>query len=354
MGRFWIFAGMLALAGCFERESFPSYLGQSGTGGTPTTPIPAGDGDLFDGEGGQPPACCVPDTTPPFAGPSWFQFGPPGSLGPCPGSATPGLTGYQEMAVEPHTCPACSCSAAECALPQGIHTNAAKCAGADGSVTIPFGPDPAAGWDGACSEEGALPANLQCGGAPCIQSISIPALDVAPCQPETGPAAPFPEPTWARMARECVLAPTPGETCGPGQACVPAPPGGLSLCLYAMGDPPSCPPDYPERTVFFTSVDDDRGCEACQCSPPEGAQCSAILSAFSEAACSSLVVAVLVSTSDPTCVDVITGTALGSAAADMVVDTPGSCSPSGGAPFGGVQPADPFTLCCQSNPRPPG
>ena len=354
MERLLLLAGVLVLAGCFERSDTPArFLDDGGTGGTPTT-IAAPDGPLFDGEGGQPPACCVAGPTAPLQGPSWFEFGEPGALGPCPDPTAEGLTGYQELKVEPHTCGACSCSPAACTLPEGIHTNAAKCSDADGSIAIPFGPDPAAGWEGVCSPDGALPADLLCSGVSCIQSLSIPPLGVAPCDAIAGPAAPFPDPTWGRMARECKIEPLSDEGCAAGRVCVPPPPEGFSLCLYAEGEPFACPPDYPARTVFYRSAEDDRGCEECACSPPEGAQCMAFLSTFSDVACASPVVAVLVTADEPSCQDVPTGTALGSAEASMVTDLPGSCTSSGGAPFGGVTPADPFTLCCQIPPEPPG
>lgn len=345
-----ILVGMLA--GCFSKpRGGTPLLGEGGA--TPTIGIPGTDGDLFDAEADDAPACCVPGPTPPFEGPSWFLFGDPATLGPCPAPAIEGLVGYHEMKIEPHTCPACSCSSATCTFPEGVHTNAAKCADADGSLAVPYGPGPAF-WAGNCTDAGALPANLQCGGVPCAQSVTVPAAGVSPCEPTSDPAAPFPEPSWARMARECVLGAPSGESCDPGQACVPEPPGGLTLCVYAQGDPPDCPPDYPERTVFYRGIDDERGCGACECSAPSGAQCTALFEMYSDAACGTLAGAVVVTDQAPACVDVVTGTALLSAEASMLVDKPGSCAPSGGAPFGALQPSDPLTLCCQSFPDPPG
>lgn len=347
--RFLCMCGVLLVLGCSRQENdlVRARSADGGAGGTSTTITGSG------GEAGAPP-CCVTGNRPPFQGLSWFQFSEPGWPGTCPAPSVPGLTGYAEMKVDPHTCPACTCSPAACTLPEGIHTNAAKCSDADGSIAIPFGPDPAAGWEGACSDSGALPANVQCGGVPCIQSLTVPAVPFASCQPASGPAAPFPAPVWGRMARECVLDPLSGEGCEPNQVCAPVPPEGFELCLHVVGDIPDCPSDYPVQSVFYTGVNDARECSACQCASPEGAQCAAILSAFSGAACSSLVVSVLVTDAEPTCVDVPSGTALGSAEASMVVDVPGSCAQSGGAPSGHVEPSAPLTLCCQGDPPAPG
>jgi hypothetical protein len=52
------------------------------------------------------------------------------------------------------------------------------------------------------------------------------------------------------------------------------------------------------------------------------------------------------------CVDLLSGEALGSKSAKLVIDTPGVCAPSGGAPSGGVAPAHPVTVCCDPEPEP--
>ena len=345
MERLWFAGGLMAFAGCGLM-----------TGDVPSGPLGPSTGAPSTGAGGDPIAvdnpCCVDLPEPPFQGPSWFTFGAPGPAPACPDASTEGLTGYHEMKVEPHTCGACDCSPAACTLPGGVHTNAAKCPG-DGSFAVPFGPDPAA-WTGACSDEGALPAGLQCNGALCVESVTIPALEVAPCAAVAAPADPPPDPTWGRMARQCVIDLPSSTACDEEQACLPAMPSGLSLCLHAPGDHPVCPAAYPDRAVFYRSVTDERGCEACACSAPSGAQCLAIFEMFVDASCNAPAGTVVVTDQLAACVDVVTGTALGSAEATMVTDLAGSCAPSGGAPFGAVLPADPFTLCCQANPEPPG
>ena len=331
-----------------------SYYGKGGTGGTPTT---CDEGALFDGECNAAPPCCVNGPKPPFEGLSWFKIvTEPDALGSCPESTTEGLKAYAEMKpIEPHVCGACSCSPAACTLPEGIHTNAAPCADADGSIAVPFGPDPAGGWEGVCSEDGALPAGLQCAGEPCAQSVSVPTVPFAACTPASAPAAPFPEPTWGRMALQCKLDPLSGEGCGPGHVCAPMPPPeGFALCLHVKGEHPTCPADYPAHMVFYTGVQDDRGCDACQCSAPEGGECMAIVSVFSDPVCGSFAGGVVVTDQEAACVDVVSGTALASMEASMVTGVPGACAQLGGAPFGGLAPAGPLTLCCQGTPESPG
>lgn len=356
MGRWQFLGSAVVLTGCLNKPETTKWLPHvdGGTGGTPTTIAGTGGGQLLDGEGGAQPDCCVKGKTDPFEGLSWFKIAAPGALGSCPEPTTEGLKAYAEMKpIEPHTCGACSCAPAACTLPEGIHTNAAPCPG-DGAIAVPFGPDPATGWEGVCSEEGALPADLQCGGELCAQSVSVPALPVPTCKPESAPAEPFPDPAWARAALQCKIEPLSGEGCASGYVCAPLPPEGFALCLYAQGEHPTCPAEYPAHMVFYTGVKDGRGCETCECSSQEGAECMAIFQAFSDAACGSFAGGVVVTDQDASCFDVIPGTALASAEASMVVDVPGSCTSSGGAPFGGVVPDNPLTLCCQGTPEPPG
>jgi hypothetical protein len=155
------------------------------------------------------------------------------------------------------------------------------------------------------------------------------------------------------MALQCEIGPLSGEGCPTEYVCAPSPPEGLSLCLYVKGEVASCPAEYPAKMVFY-GVEDQRGCTPCQCSAQEGAQCMAVVSAFSDSACGALAGAVVVTDQEAACVDLVSGTALGSLKVSMVTDVPGSCAPSGGAPFGEVLPADPLTLCCQGIEEPPG
>lgn len=155
---------------------------------------------------------------------------------------------------------------------------------------------------------------------------------------------------WGRTVRECKpdLA---AEACEPGQVCVRAPPGDGKLCLHVKGDHSQCPPGY-ERSVFYQGAKDERGCEECECGGPEGMQCEALVSVYTDGACSSLVLATTLGTGGSECVDVLSGAALGSTEAAALLWVPGSCAASGGAPVGDAAPVGPFTLCCPEEPGP--
>lgn len=308
-----------------------------GDGGTSAT-TPDDGGDLFDVDVGT--SCCI--DLAPFEGLSILAE----AGTPCPGGTTEGATLHAELTVEPHACSGCTCSPASCTLPGGIHTHAAKCPG-DGAMAFPFGPG--AAWDGACSVENAIPAGQSCEGAPCVQSLTIPAVAVSPCVP-SDPVASLPDPTWGRTVQQCDLDLS-AEGCDPGQACAREPPEGFVVCLHAKGDSLQCPPGH-DRFVFYEGMTDERGCESCTCGPTEGAQCEALIAVSKDSTCSSLVLATTVGTAGPECVDVLSGSALGSVEASPLSWTPGTCAPGGGAEVGAVEPSEPWTLCCRESVKP--
>lgn len=125
------------------------------------------------------------------------------------------------------------------------------------------------------------------------------------------------------------------------------------MCVYRYGDHPAleCPPDYPRRVDVFSGAEDHRTCEPCACSAPKGGDCAAKLSVFTDAACGAFLGSyTLTSAMDAGCFDLPPGVGLGSKDAELTVDEPGSCTPSGGAPAGDVMPAEPVTLCCLPEP----
>lgn len=323
--------GLLALVVCGCTEQIYVFPFEA-MGGAPAM----GDGDDLldlDDDG----SCCAPDDL------ALFTEGD----APCPKGTVEGFTAHAGfIAPEPHTCTECSCSPAACALPDGMLAFPAKCPG-DGSTPLPFGPAPGSGWDGSCDQANAHPANELCDGALCVQSLSIPATTVTPCTPST-PTPSKPDWSWGRSVRQCRLLP---QGCDAGQVCAPAVvPDAFDLCRYVAGDT-GCPKGYfTERSVLYLGAGDDRGCEACDCAPAQGAQCEAYVSVYKDGACSSPVVQIMVSTMS-LCVDVTSGSALGSTGALLVTDVPGTCTPSGGEPVGHVEPAQPVTLCCPETPK---
>ena len=315
--------------------------GEAGTGGTVLT-VTDGGGDLFPPGVAADVPCCV--DLAPFLRVSLFTEDDT----PCPTGTDEGDTLYADfLEPDPHTC-SCSCSEPSCALPGGIHTNAAKCADLDGSAAFPFGPA-GAGWDGVCSGENPIPAGLPCGGVPCAQSVTVPALLVSPCQADP-PVISKAEATWGRTVRECTLD-LPADGCAEGQVCPPAPPGGFDACLIGEGDL-DCPPGF-ARSRFYTGFEDDRGCTPCSCGDPDG-ECEAYVVTYSDAVCGMPAGSVMVSAQEAACFDVLSGTALGSVQAYFLGQSPGSCPTSGGEATGDVAPGGPVTLCCQSLLTPPG
>jgi hypothetical protein len=139
----------------------------------------------------------------------------------------------------------------------------------------------------------------------------------------------------ASLAIGCVGA-TPGG-CDAG-ACTPPTPTGSRLCVRAPdgADARACPEEYPEPVALPAGVEDTRGCSPCTCVP--NAVCTPTVEYHDPDDCSEGRV-VYTST---TCVD--------RGGTDSVrlrsVAITGACTPSGGAPSGGVAPRPASTLCC--------
>jgi hypothetical protein len=315
---------------------------EGGTGGTTTGQggTPGQGGNLFDPGVVDDIPCCY--DLAPFQGLAFFTD----SDTPCPAGTDEGQTLFADfLPPAPHTC-ACACAKPSCSLPDGMHTNAAKCPG-DGSTALAFGPGN--GWDGACSTQDPVPAGIQCAGVPCVQSVTVPALAVSPCAP-SDPVVSKEDPSWGRTVREC----TPdlsSEGCAPGEVCPPEPPPGFDLCLYADGVL-ACPPGW-QQLVSFTGAQDDRQCDACACGPPD-AMCEAYVIAYSDAACGAPAGSVIATIDEAACFDVPSGMGLGSVEATFLGQAPGSCAPGGGAPVGDVKPSGPVTLCCRGANVAPG
>ncbi|WP_433937080.1 hypothetical protein AB3662_20805 [Sorangium cellulosum] len=155
------------------------------------------------------------------------------------------LTGVR-LAPAPLACAACLCdppdaAAASCQLPLGLSAHAATCAvAAPDTVETAFAaPD---GWDGACTAVNAIPAGQDCGGQPCVQSLSVEAptvLVTAACTPRGDePPPPARLDPWQTRALACL----PGaytERPGDRSTCMPSPekPGGPRVRRAGRIDP---------------------------------------------------------------------------------------------------------------------
>ncbi|WP_437716480.1 hypothetical protein WMF45_08670 [Sorangium sp. So ce448] len=376
---FLLLVGSLFLPGC---PGDPTVIGpcQPQEYGNPGCPWPEQGGGGAGGEGGGGGAggsggtgggdetACAGDCVPPaplgWFGPALLWFGPRDQVPDCPADApNVGYEGFADLAPAPLACAACLCdppeaAAASCQLPLGwsAHTST-TCSGDPGSVATAFAAP--GGWDGACTAANAIPAGQNCGGQPCVKSISIDAPAVlvtatATCTPRVDePPPPALLDPWLTRALACV----PGaytECLGDRSTCMPSPeqpgvppPGGFLTCIFHEGDV-TCEEPYLDRHVFYGGAEDRRGCSECGCGELEGASCTIMASVYSDGACAEQVASTLVSSRAPFCGVTPPGIALGSKSAEVVAVDPGGCAPSGGEPTGELLPAEPSTFCCQA------
>jgi hypothetical protein len=211
--------------------------------------------------------------------------------------------------------------------------------------------DAPAGWSGACTAANPIAANQKCNGVNCVQSLTVAplALTEAACGISVDPVAaklPF---TWGTEARSCHGVAY-GPCATPDEVCAPAAEPGFAQCLVQKGDN-ACPDRYTDRHVLYGGFSDTRECTPCACSAPVGGTCTAQLSVFKDNACSTLSSINGLSSTGPTCFDILpSGQTLGSKLAEAPVYAPGVCQASGGEPMGQVLPEGPSTYCC----LPPG
>jgi hypothetical protein len=341
--------------GCGTDETFvySTTTGGSGGGGGRGA---GGGGDGGGGGGGgaggssdvdRCPGQCVPLGPAVWQGPTLLWRGNPDQAPECPLSAPVEDGSLFDNLTAPNVCGACKCNAptGSCALPTMATAAASSCAG-DGPGVPQTSFNAPVGWDGTCTTASAIPANQKCNGVNCVQSLTIAALTVteAPCGVSVDPVASKQPYTWGTVARTCRGAAL-GACGGPAEVCAPPAPPGFAQCLVQYGDR-ECPDSYPDKHVFYYSVEDTRACTPCACSAPVGSNCTSLVSVHNDSTCSTQVVASTVDATGPKCLDVLSGVALGSKVATTPVYTPGACEVSGGEPIGAAVPAEPSTFCC--------
>jgi hypothetical protein len=296
---------------------------------------------------------CVPLSLPEWSEAILLWHGPAAEMPLCPSWAPVASSDYHAdlVAGSGVPCGACSCDppTGACALPTSITADSQPLCSGD-STTF----DAPAAWTGACTAAHAIPAGKLCDGVHCVQSLSVASLGMSEngCTPSVAPApaAGPPSPgTWSTAALVCVGKPS-GVCADPGAICapvVPEPSPGFLVCIERDGDR-ACPEGWPSRYVFFDHVNDDRACSPCTCSAPSGSACAGSISFFKDSACSApLPLTLPLDATQPNCVNVPAGSALGSKSASPLTYTPGTCQPSGGAPIGATTPAEPSTFCCR-------
>ena len=128
-----------------------------------------------------------------------------------------------------------------------------------------------------------------------------------------------------------------------GGVCVPQAPGGYAeqLCIYAQGDN-ECPSGpFSERSLLFSSVQDDRGCTECECGNAPSINCDGVFDMYDGNDCTGTLVA---TGPNNACSGPVSG--VGS----IHVNLPGESAcpvavPS--EPEGTAEPMGLFTYCCE-------
>ncbi|UQA61834.1 hypothetical protein [Polyangium aurulentum] len=350
---------MIELPDCWSKEE--GYAPCDRDAGTDPDASDAGaDAEAVETDGGEDadagPPCegtCVPlrPTDYAFSFPHQVWFGPASNPAACPSEVKNQFVRFKGLVVPPTECLACSCgpSTGSCAPPSSFVAHAAECNSPPGAAETPF-PPPAA-WDGTCTAENAVPADLDCGGVPCVQSITVGPLEKTDdgCAAQGGNGTmPLPEPSWELVAVACegVMAQGWGG-CAQDEMCVPEADPGFQQCVFIDGDV-SCPTQgYTQRFLYYRTFVNDRHCTECACGPVEGSVCTATAAIYKDQACGSLLAGGSVSSEKDACHDMNpTGQAVGSKQVTDFAYLPGVCMESGGELEGTAAPADPVTFCC--------
>ncbi|TKD09665.1 hypothetical protein [Polyangium fumosum] len=282
--------------------------------------------------------------------PHLVWFGPADMAPTCPGNLLHQFTRYRKLIVPAASCDACTCSSStgSCTPPSTFVAHAAVCDLVSGAAETPFtSPDV---WDGACTAENAVPASLDCGGVPCVQSLTVGKLGKTDggCAPSAPSTLPLPEPHWGEAAVACEGLEDSGlAACADDEMCVPLANAGYQSCVFLEGDA-TCPIEgYTERHVYYRTFTNTRTCSVCSCGAVEGSACTAAVTAYKDDACGAFLLGTSVSSDKGACIDMSpAGQPLGSKRVTDLLYTSGTCAPSGGELEGVAEPSEPITFCC--------
>jgi len=256
--------------------------------------------------------------------------GPVGSPVPACPSVTPyGTPGYLDTPPAV-TCPACSCglSLGDCGEPP-VTANDVSCSAADGGAPLDF----PATWIGACNALSPAPT----ADSVTVGSVPISLVFESQCAAPSTPATTISGGVTQVLA--CYnLPPLPDGQCplATNDVCAYAKVEGFSVCLVGQGDI-ACPSGWNDRHLYY----DDFGACTCSCGSPVGDSCSTTVTAYADAACTTSLGSVKVSSDEPpACFSVtLPGSTLGSVAATPLVYTAGTCAPT-------LTKSPVSTLCC--------
>jgi hypothetical protein len=244
---------------------------------------------------------------------------------PCAGFGTlkPLLSGGSGAQGAPATCSQCTCKAT--CQPAALSAYPVGNSGCNGpAVTIP---QPLPGACAAISDTaGSFMAEP--GTPSCASSLGMSSV---------------PPSTWTKT--DAICAPTATGTCGPAAGqCVANPPGQLAgPCILKAGSQ-GCPASFPTAIQYSPTVVDTRSCTSCGCSAGN-VTCAGNTHLYAAAGCSGAITDSV--PNDNAChVNPVSALTFQSIQVDMAPN--GTCSPSGGAPTGGVMDGPVVTVCCSN------
>lgn len=141
---------------------------------------------------------------------------------------------------------------------------------------------------------------------------------------------------WAASITTCRI-PETAPACDDG-VCLPEIPAGFEnkWCIYQQGDL-ECPSAFPEKTVFWSDVEDTRQCSTCQCGALASCE-EAELLVYEAEDCAGEPIAVLTDSSE--CTEL--------SGASVIADYGGEECPvtQQSEPQGTIEPTGEFTFCC--------
>jgi len=174
---------------------------------------------------------------------------------------------------------------------------------------------------------------------PAYFTLSEPSVSGGQCTPIATVDASTP--SWTLQAVLCAASDvTTGTECPVTEACLPraqAPFDDDTYCITKLGALP-CPTGF-NRFVYDEGTGvDSRGCSACTCGPPSGAECGGSVTTYADSTCGGIGTTV-----EPPvlCAEV----SASSLTATLTLPEGGSCAPSGGQPTGAFTPTV-STICC--------
>ena len=285
---------------------------------------------------------CVPVPEVGWEGPILLWTGPENEAPGCPEVASAhvyeGHVGFsQEL-----SCPDCACEPPRCLLPAGVvASDVSSCPNeGPGSTLTPFpAPD---GWTGECVAPSAVPDAL-------VNSVTFLPPEVSDCTPVELPQPNNGSGTWKYLARGCRSGKVPLECNDTTRICSPRAPGWRS-CMVKDGDNFYCPLGFPARHVFYRAVKGELDCKPCTCGPPEGSLCEAEVNLYTDDFCAGAPWMGSSANDGPGCFPAFPAGDLGGMSASLSINEPGQCTPSVSSAVGGLEPAEPSTFCCRSDP----